>query len=58
GAQEIIPMKDALKAISDPVFVIMNLKDAAGKTVSHNVYWLSPGNDLILRLSTKCRRHT
>ncbi|HVS94295.1 MAG TPA: beta galactosidase jelly roll domain-containing protein [Mucilaginibacter sp.] len=45
GAQEIIPMKDALKAISEPVFVIMNLKDATGKTVSHNVYWLSPGND-------------
>ncbi|HVW16235.1 MAG TPA: beta galactosidase jelly roll domain-containing protein [Mucilaginibacter sp.] len=45
GVQEIIPMKNVLKAISEPVFVIMNLKDSAGKTVSHNVYWLSPGND-------------
>ena len=23
----------------------MNLKNAAGKAISHNVYWLSPGND-------------
>ena len=27
------------------LFVVLNLKDLTGKTVSHNVYWLSPDNN-------------
>jgi hypothetical protein len=26
-------------------FVVLNLSDASGKLVSHNVYWLAPGNN-------------
>jgi beta-galactosidase/beta-glucuronidase len=45
GTQEVIPLKDILKDIKTVSFVVMNLKNTAGKTISHNVYWLSPGND-------------
>ncbi len=45
GAQEVIQLKDILKGIKEACFVVMNLKDAGGKTISHNVYWLSPGDD-------------
>ncbi len=27
------------------VFVVLNLRNAAGKIISHNVYWLAPDND-------------
>jgi hypothetical protein len=46
GDLQAIQLKDFLagqKAIS---FVVLNLTDANGKQVSHNVYWLAPGNDL------------
>jgi len=46
GTKEIIPIKNVLRDIKEMVFVIMDLKDVAGKTVSRNTYWLSPGNDL------------
>jgi len=46
GTKEVIPMKDELKGIKGMVFVIMNLKNSAGTVMSHNTYWLSPGNDL------------
>lgn len=45
GAKEIIPIKDALKSINEMVLVVMNLKNASGKTISHNTYWTAPGND-------------
>jgi beta-galactosidase/beta-glucuronidase len=45
GTLKAIELKDALKAIKEACFVVMNLKDAAGATISHNVYWMSPGND-------------
>ena len=45
GAQEVIKLKDALIAAKGVSFVVLNLANAAGKTVSHNVYWLAPGND-------------
>lgn len=45
GTKEIIPIKDALKEMKDMVFVMMSLRDAKGKTISRNVYWLSPEND-------------
>lgn len=45
GTQEVIKLKDVLAATKGVSFVVLNLTDATGKTVSHNVYWLSPGND-------------
>lgn len=44
GTKEVIPLKDALKNVKEVVFVVLNLKDARGKTISHNTYWSSPGN--------------
>ncbi|HVW98627.1 MAG TPA: beta galactosidase jelly roll domain-containing protein [Mucilaginibacter sp.] len=46
GTQEVIKMKDALLAAKGASFVVLNLTDAAGKMVSHNVYWLAPENNL------------
>ncbi|HTD98988.1 MAG TPA: beta galactosidase jelly roll domain-containing protein [Mucilaginibacter sp.] len=46
GTQEVIPLKEILKETKGVSLVVMNLKNLAGKTLSHNVYWLSPGNDL------------
>jgi len=46
GTQKVIPLKDALKDITGVSFVVLNLKDATGKIISHNVYWMAPGNDL------------
>ncbi|HEY8782192.1 MAG TPA: sugar-binding domain-containing protein [Mucilaginibacter sp.] len=45
GAQEVIKLKDILIANKGVSFVVLNLTNALGKTVSHNVYWLSPGDD-------------
>jgi beta-galactosidase/beta-glucuronidase len=45
GVQEVIKLKDVLATTKGISFVVLNLTDAAGKTLSHNVYWVSPGND-------------
>ena len=45
GVQEAIKLKDVLTSAQGVSFVVLNLTDAAGKTISHNVYWLSPGNN-------------
>ena len=45
GTQQVIKLKDALAAAKGLSFVVLNLVDAAGKNVSHNVYWLAPDND-------------
>ncbi|HAL83816.1 MAG TPA: hypothetical protein DCO83_17555 [Mucilaginibacter sp.] len=45
GAQEVIKLKELLAATKGVSFVILNLTNATGETVSHNVYWLSPDND-------------
>jgi len=45
GTQEAIKLKETLKDIKEACFVVMNLKNSIGKVISHNVYWLSPGND-------------
>jgi beta-galactosidase/beta-glucuronidase len=45
GTQEAIKLKDVLAAAKGISFVVLNLTNASGKTVSHNVYWLAPGND-------------
>jgi beta-galactosidase/beta-glucuronidase len=45
GVKEVIQLKDALTATKGVSFVVLNLTAAAGKTVSHNVYWLSTTDD-------------
>ncbi|MFI5137221.1 MAG: glycosyl hydrolase 2 galactose-binding domain-containing protein [Sphingobacteriales bacterium] len=45
GVQEVIKLKDLLAATKGVSFVVLNLTNATGETVSHNVYWLSPDND-------------
>ncbi|SDG06123.1 glycoside hydrolase family 2 protein [Mucilaginibacter gossypii] len=45
GVKEVIQLKDALAATKGVSFVVLNLTNAAGKTVSHNVYWLSATDD-------------
>jgi hypothetical protein len=46
GTQRVIKLKDALADAKGVSFVVLNLINAAGKTVSHNVYWMAPKNDL------------
>ena len=41
----VMPLKAALEKIEGVSFVVLNLTDAKGNPVSHNVYWLSPGDD-------------
>ncbi|WP_428330631.1 glycoside hydrolase family 2 protein [Mucilaginibacter sp.] len=45
GTQEVIKLKEALKDIKGVSFVVLNLSNAAGRTISHNVYWMAPNND-------------
>jgi Exo-beta-D-glucosaminidase Ig-fold domain/Glycosyl hydrolases family 2/Glycosyl hydrolases family 2, sugar binding domain/Glycosyl hydrolases family 2, TIM barrel domain len=45
GTQEVIQLKEILKATQGLSFVVMKLKNTFGKTISHNIYWLSPTND-------------
>ena len=45
GVQSVIKLKDNLKLINEVSFVVLNLYDGFGKTISHNVYWLAPKND-------------
>lgn len=45
GDLEAIAMKSFLESEKGVYFLVLNLTNAAGKAVSHNVYWLSPGDD-------------
>jgi len=45
GAKELIPLSKVLKSAKGVSFVVLNLTDAAGKMISHNVYWLAAGTD-------------
>jgi len=45
GTKELTSLASVLKTATGVSFVVLNLKDATGKTVSHNVYWLAPGTD-------------
>lgn len=46
GVQKAIPLKDVLAAQKGVSFVVLNLRNSAGKVLSHNTYWMAPGNDL------------
>jgi len=45
GTQSVIKLKDVLAATKGVSFVVLNLTNSAGITVSHNVYWLAPGDN-------------
>ena len=43
--KESVSLTSLISKMEGVVFVVLNLKDASGKVVSHNVYWLSGNND-------------
>jgi len=43
--KELLPLASVLREAAGISFVVLELKDAAGKTLSHNVYWMAPGHD-------------
>lgn len=43
--KETTSVESVLKNSKGIVFVVLNLKNSAGKVVSHNVYWLAQDND-------------
>ena len=43
--KEVLSLKDLLQKTQGISFVLLRLKDAMGKTLSQNVYWMSPGHD-------------
>jgi beta-galactosidase/beta-glucuronidase len=45
GNQPAIQLKELLAATKGVSFVVLNLINAGGATVSRNVYWLAPGDD-------------
>ncbi|MCR8560731.1 beta galactosidase jelly roll domain-containing protein [Mucilaginibacter sp. BJC16-A38] len=46
GTQSVIKLKNALADAKGVSFVVLNLTNALGKTISHNVYWMAPDNNL------------
>jgi exo-1,4-beta-D-glucosaminidase len=45
GSKGGLSVADVINKNKGISFVVLNLKSADGKTVSHNVYWVSPTND-------------
>ena len=45
GVKKLMPLAAVLKKATGVSFVVLDLKDAAGKPVSHNAYWLAPDTD-------------
>lgn len=45
GTRQVLSLKESLAEARGVRFVILTLTNSAGKTVSHNVYWISAGND-------------
>lgn len=43
--KESVSLAKPLSGLKGITFVVLNLNDAAGKIVSHNVYWVEAGND-------------
>jgi hypothetical protein len=44
-AKEGLSVADVIKKNQEVSFVVLNLKDASGKIISHNVYWISQTDD-------------
>jgi exo-1,4-beta-D-glucosaminidase len=45
SVKPVLALGNALRNINGIAFVVLNLTDSKGDPVSHNVYWLSPGDD-------------
>jgi hypothetical protein len=45
--KELLSVKEALQKAEGISFVLLHLKDAQGRTISQNVYWMSPGHDFL-----------
>jgi hypothetical protein len=43
--KEVLPLRAILAKATGISFLVLELKDGAGKTISHNVYWMSPKHD-------------
>ena len=43
--KEVLSLRKVLASTEGISFVLLRLKDAQGRTVSENVYWMSPGHD-------------
>jgi hypothetical protein len=43
--KEVLSLKQVLSQTQGVSFVLLRLKDDGGKTLSQNVYWMSPGHD-------------
>ncbi len=43
--KEVLSLKDILQQTTGISFVLLRLKDSQGRTISQNVYWMSPGHD-------------
>ena len=43
--REVVSLKEVLAKTTGISFVILRLKDGQGRTLSQNVYWMSPGHD-------------
>ncbi len=53
GAKEILALSSVLSKQQGVVFVVLQLKDAVGKTISKNVYWMHPKHDYTALTSMK-----
>jgi len=45
GTVSAMPLKNILADTKEFCFVVLNLRDAAGKVVSHNTYWTAPDSN-------------
>lgn len=45
GTASAMPLKAKLAGINELCFVVLNLKDATGKIISRNAYWIAPNNN-------------
>lgn len=45
GVKELNQLASTLKKAKGTSFVVLNVKDAVGKQISHNAYWLAPDTD-------------
>jgi exo-1,4-beta-D-glucosaminidase len=43
--KETSSLENVMKGAKGISFIVLNLKNSAGNTISHNVYWLSPDNE-------------
>ena len=43
--REVLPLGSVLAGASGVSFVLLELRDASGQTISHNVYWMAPHRD-------------